>query len=190
MDIRIEFKRTDDRRNKDYANKVSAYAGMEFIPRCDDEYYQHGFNVARDFEDRLKALFPEPVNVRVSRDSYERSERNWAIFVSKKIKADKPSLIVSNEVARESLPTEEIIITRIEVARRDTMAARAKHLEHTRSVSAASHVMEEQRKRFIKKTEVNTRFKQRLAALVAEHDAEYKALRTNEDPSGSMYKEL
>jgi hypothetical protein len=41
--IDFRFKKVDDRRNKNYHKKVTAYIGMEFIKRCDDEYYQHGF---------------------------------------------------------------------------------------------------------------------------------------------------
>jgi hypothetical protein len=187
--INFEFKKTDDRRNKDYSKRVVACASMQFIKRCDDEYYAHGFNVARVFEARLKALLPG-LTVRVSRDSYERSERDWSIYISKKLKAEKPSKIVSDATAQSALPTGEIILMRIEEARTDTVEARDKHLAHTRAVRAASYVMEEQRKRLIEKTKVNTRFKQRLAALVAEHDAEYKALCAQENVAKAMVEEL
>lgn len=188
--IRFEYKKTDDRRNKNYSKKVVAYVGMEFIKRCDDEYYQHGFRVNHEFTDRLKALFPEHFNVKVSRDAYERSERDWSIFISKKFSAKKPSLICADKWARNAFPTDEIILLRIDEARTDTVEARDKHVAHTKAVYDASHVMEEQRKRLIKKTKANTRFTQRLAALVAEHDAEYKALCANEDVTSDMVKEL
>jgi hypothetical protein len=190
--INFEFTKTDDRRNKIYSKKALASTFMEPIPKEINNPTNRSFDVVTYFKNRLMDLLNEetPADFLVSVSEGYKSGADWQIYIIVLFKATKPSSIVPDDVAKAVYPDDETINNRIEEARTDTLDALKAHEKYCKDAHNAAHALGWKRKQLVEETKKVTRFQQRLAALVAEFDAEYLAQCADDQVLSSLLEDM
>jgi hypothetical protein len=190
--INFEFTKTDDRKNKVYKKNALASVFMEPIPKEISNPTNRSFAVVDHFKQRLVFLLNQDatVELKVSVTEGYKTGADWQVYIIVQFKAGKPSQIVSDEVAKAAYPDDETINNRIDEARTDTIDALKAHEKHCKDAHGAGYAMDWQRNQLVEQTKNNTRFDQRLAALVAEYDAEYLALCADKELLPNLLKDM
>lgn len=189
--INFEFTKTDDRRNKVYMKKAYATVLMPPIPsfapvsctvdRIDSSFQKH-------LQQLVNGLAGAKLTVDVA--SGHRQNSDWLVCFVAKFKATKPSLIVTDEGAKSAYPHSNLLFKAIDEARALTLKQEEHRLEQQKAINGAAAAMKWKRSQIIEEARKNTRLAQRLAALVAEFEAEYRVLSTNADIRDSLKKSM
>jgi len=180
-----DTEKVDKRRDKKYGRKARlvTYRVPMINSLCVPNGYQF-LNPRLMFQEQLihQLGLAEGVKLEVSDFQSE-----WVICIRTFVRADKPSLIVEDEVALALLPTDKLFEKCIRTAHADTLRQRDEiddkyiHLKQTQRL--LNWFLEKTQK----KAKANMRFEQRLKALSAEYKAEIDTIADSELGEAMQY---
>lgn len=164
--VRTGFETVDSRRQKIYQKICRLEVTVPKIPAVE------GIEVPDSPQHILLEEVRSRLGLKFALEGYWERNTSWYVWTTVALTADKPSLIAADETARSHLPPDVQIISNIQTAHGAAVVRYDRLVAEARRDKATALLLSEFLSDMEKKAREVTRFKQRLAALTAELQAE------------------
>lgn len=178
IELQTLFDKIDIRREKKYGKVVTLRAS---VPPLEGEgtgwkSTNEASHIVREVvEARPRGEELNKKEIKISVDTcgyYGRGDKKYVFRVTRFLKADKPSQIISNEEARAELPADEVVQEYVKGVISEAQEALTKKLQQEKEDNLTIHLLNWCHRESEERAKKVCRFEQRLQALVAEFKSE------------------